>query len=337
MAVEQSVLNYSKIKHIMIEEYGIIVNKVCKIERGSANIYEIFSNTGHFILKEFQEKIDVDKVKIEYLVIEHLKANSIPTPEYMINKKGNICCEYDKRMIIVQRFIEGSVIDSNTSDKEQIIDSVHMYSAIVKSLENYPYELPSFKRHIMSKELCKKDIESIENLLKISENIEINKALLHKKEILLKFEEMDFKWIEKLTYKKSHGDYDVFQFIYDENGKIKAVLDFAATRRMPIARELIRNYFFMAKEIKDQVIDFDFFVEYIKEFCKYQPLNYYDLKYMPLLYLIELSRTVYGYQQYILNKSKGYLNFGNELYNQCVCVERFGEELSNRLLKLNKE
>lgn len=337
MAVEQSVLNYSKIKQIMFEEYGIIVNKICKIKRGSANIYEIFSNAGHFILKEFQNKIDIEKVKNEYLVIKHLKDNNISTPEYMLNKRGDICCKCDKRILIVQKFISGSVIDSNTSDKEQIIESVHMYGSIVKALEDYPHELPCFKRHLMSKELCEKDIKIIEKLLDISRNIDINKALLHKKEILLKFEKMDFKWIEKLTYKKSHGDYDVFQFIYDENGKIKAVLDFVAAREMPIARELIRNYFFMAKEIKKQVVDFDFFVEYIKEFCKYQTLNYYDLKYMPLLYFIELSRTVYGYHQYIFNKSKEYLDFGNELYNQCVCLERYGEELSERLLKLTKE
>ena len=52
---------------------------------------------------------------------------------------------------------------------------------------------------------------------------------------------------------------------------------------------------------------------------KIYELNYYDLQYMPLLYLIELSRTVYGYEQFINNNSAEYLKLGNQLYNQCKC------------------
>ena len=336
MAVEQSFLNYAKISQIMFDEYGILVNNVRKLNRGSANIYEVFSDTSHLILKEFQEKIDCEKVELEYSVIKHLKTYNIPVPEYLLTKKGKIYCENSNRIIIVQNFIDGIEIESNTSNKNQIIESVQMYEKILDALEKYPYRVQSFKRHLMSKELCEKDIYNIETLIKKSSNAKINKNLLHKKQILLKMKNMDFKWISKLTYKKSHGDYNVFQFIYDDKGKIKAILDFVATRNMPIARELIRNYFFMAKEVKNQLIDFDFFVEYIKEFSRYEKLNYYDLKFMPLVYLIELSRTIYGYEQYIHNKTKEYLEFGDELYNQCICLEKNYEELSNKLAELIK-
>ena len=55
---------------------------------------------------------------------------------------------------------------------------------------------------------------------------------------------------------------------------------------------------------------------------------------MPLLYLIELSRTIYGYEQYVYNNLVEYLDFGNELYNQCLCIEKNSDELSRELLKL---
>lgn len=57
---------------------------------------------------------------------------------------------------------------------------------------------------------------------------------------------------------------------------------------------------------------------------------------MPLLYLIELSRTIYGYEQYVYNNLVEYLDFGNELYNQCLCIEKNSDELSRELLKLKK-
>lgn len=334
MAVEESILNKKSIKKIMSEQYGISVEVIKRINRGSANIFEIFSKDGHYILKEFQSKIDVDKVKNEYMVIEHLKRDGISTPKYILNKNGELYFEFNKKLLIVQKFIEGQVVNSNTSNQQQIIESAFLYGKIIKSLENFEYELPNFKRHYMSKELCKQDIKSIEQLIKINKNKDVNDVLLCKRKILLKLKDLDYTWQNNLTYKKSHGDYTVSQFIYNNKGNIEAIVDWVSARKTPIARELIRNYFFMAKEIKRQNINFKFFLEYIKEFKKYQELNDYDLKYMPLLYLIELSRTVYGYEQYVYNNSIEYLAFGNELYNQCLCIEKNCYELSRELLKL---
>lgn len=63
-------------------------------------------------------------------------------------------------------------------------------------------------------------------------------------------------------------------------------------------------------------------------------LNYYDLKYMPFIYLLELARTVYGYSQYLETALECHLDFANELYNQCICLENYADELSNKLLSL---
>ncbi len=336
MAVEESILNKESIKKIMIEQYGISVEAIKKINRGSANVFEIFSKGSHYILKEFQSKIDIDKIKIEYMVVEHLRRDGVTTPKYILNKNGELYFEFNKRLLIVQKFIEGQVVDSNTSNQEQIIESACVYGKIIKSLENFKYELPDFKRHYMSKELCEQDIKNIEQLIKINKNKYVNDALLHKRKILLKLKDLDYTWQNKLTYKKSHGDYTVTQFIYNDKENIEAIVDWVSTRKIPVARELIRNYFFMAKEIKKQNVNFEFFLEYIKEFEKYQELNDYDLKYMPLLYLIELSRTIYGYEQYVYNNLVEYLDFGNKLYNQCLCVEKNSDELSRELLKLKK-
>lgn len=76
------------------------------------------------------------------------------------------------------------------------------------------------------------------------------------------------------------------------------------------------------------------FTQYIKAFMEHYPLNYYDLKYMPFIYLLELARTVYGYSQYLETALECHLDFANELYNQCICLENYADELSNKLLSL---
>ena len=88
MAVEGSILNKESIKKIMIEQYGISVEAIKKINRGSANVFEVFSKDSHYILKEFQSKIDIDKIKIEYTVVEHLRRDGVATPKYILNKNG---------------------------------------------------------------------------------------------------------------------------------------------------------------------------------------------------------------------------------------------------------
>ena len=137
------------------------------------------------------------------MVVEHLRKDGVFTPLYILNRNGEIYFEFNKKLLIVQKFIDGRVVDSNTSNQEQIIETACVYGKIINSLENLQYELPDFKRHYMSKELCEQDIKSIDQLIKINKNKSINAALLHKREILLKLKYLDYTWQNKLTYKKS--------------------------------------------------------------------------------------------------------------------------------------
>lgn len=336
MAVEESGLNDDIIKKIMLEEYNVFVSKVKKINRGSANVFEMISESGHLILKEFQSTVNLDSIENEYLILSYLKNGNISVPEYILTKDEKFFYKHNNKYIIVQKYIDGSTISFNKANPEMIIESAQMYCKIVNSLENFHHELPTFTRHFLTKESCEKDINNIDILLKINKNNSVHDALSYKRTLLLKLGEIDYSWKDKITYKNSHGDYNILQFIYNDKGKIKSVVDWASARNMPVVRELIRNYFFMAKDIKKQQINFDLFIKYIKEYKKYQELNYYDLKYMPLIYLTELTRTIFGFEQYIHSGSTECLKYGNELYNQCVLIEKYMEELSNKLIELNK-
>ena len=58
---------------------------------------------------------------------------------------------------------------------------------------------------------------------------------------------------------------------------------------------------------------------------------------MALLYLIELSRSTYGYEQYIKTGNQKLLDYGDELYNQCICLENNLDCITNALINLYKE
>ena len=56
MSIYKSKLNEVKIKNMLQEKYEIAVNKIEKIEKGTANIYKILGEDGQkYILKEFDE------------------------------------------------------------------------------------------------------------------------------------------------------------------------------------------------------------------------------------------------------------------------------------------
>ena len=55
MGIQSSNLNENTIKKLLKENYKIDVSKVNKIDRGTANIFEVESEDKKYILKEFSE------------------------------------------------------------------------------------------------------------------------------------------------------------------------------------------------------------------------------------------------------------------------------------------
>lgn len=55
MGIQNSNLNEDTIKRILEDNYNIETSKVTKIDRGTANIFEVRSKEKKYILKEFSE------------------------------------------------------------------------------------------------------------------------------------------------------------------------------------------------------------------------------------------------------------------------------------------
>lgn len=304
--IEDSVFTNNKIKEIIKRKYNIDVYSIKKLNRGSANIYSL--NNDKYILKEFQSKYTMNEINKEIKIINHLKKDKIPVPTYIKTINNKYCFTYKKKIIILQKYIDGYTMDSNTGNKEQLLESSKYLGKIIKSLNGSKIRLKTTNIHEWySTDALNEGIEKHKKLLNIiskDKNIQIYNDLTDKIKMLEYVRDnMDFHNMSKITIMKTHGDYSVLQFIY-KNNKINAIIDFVSACKMPIIWELIRSYSYIDKNAKDGKIDINNYVEYIKEFNKYVHLNKYDYQYMPYLYMVQLLTSTFGYKQYILDNTK---------------------------------
>lgn len=304
--IEETILTKKKIIEIVKKNYNIDVYSVDKLNRGSANIYSL--NENKYILKEFQEKYTKKEIDKEIIIINQLKNDNIPVPEYIKTIIGEYSFICENRIIILQRYIEGYTIESNAGNYAQVLESAEYLGKIIKSLETLKIELPN----------C--DVSSWYSIETINESIVKQKELLKKisaekfpqiyddltdKIFMLEYikKNLNFSDMSKLTIKNTHGDYSVLQFIYKDE-KVCAIIDFVSACKMPIVWEVIRSYSYIDPKAKEGKIDIDNLVEYVKIFIKYIKLNKYDFKFMSYLYLVQLLESTFGYKQYIEDNSK---------------------------------
>ena len=125
--LEQSNLNETIIKKIVQENYGLEIEKVKHINRGSANIYNLDNK---YILKEFPSDRKIEQITKEYNVIKYLTEKNFRVPTYEETKDNNYYIEYKNRIIN----IHPSLIPSFCGDK---MYGMHVHNAVKKSGVRY--------------------------------------------------------------------------------------------------------------------------------------------------------------------------------------------------------
>ena len=162
--IEETVFTKEEIIEIVKNNYNIEVDQIEKLDRGSANLYSL---NNKYILKEFQSKYTKEEIDKEIAIINHLSEDDIPVPEYVKTLSGEYSIIYKGRVIIIQKYIEGYTMESNTGDYNQMLESAEYLGKIIKSLETLHFDLPSNDvSSWYSQETINESIEKQENLLK---------------------------------------------------------------------------------------------------------------------------------------------------------------------------
>ena len=340
MGIQNSNLNEDTIKRILEDNYNIETSKVTKIDRGTANIFEVQSKEKKYILKEFSEGRSEESVIKETNIINFLKDRNIKVPVYIKSTQGNFYIKFENRIIIVQEYVDGYTMENNTGDYNKTIESATILGKMTKELKDYTgLEEDGIIEKWFSKESLENGITKMLDL-KSKLNADNPYKSIFEKDLEDKInmskdliENFKFDIIQKLTIMNSHGDYSVQQLIYNDKEET-TVIDFETSKKLPIIWEVMRSYSYIDKEAKNGNLNLNTLVDYVKEFSKYVKLNEYDLKYAAKIYLIQIVSSPFGYKQYNDNYEKtGLLEFALFRTNLCRYLYKNSDEISLRLQK----
>ena len=139
MALEKTKLTKEKIIDIVTNDYGLLgIIQINYINRGTSNIFQVIVNDKKYILKEFHSERTIEYIEKEINIINFLSIKGISVPKYIQLKNGEYYTKYQDRIIIMQEFIEGEVLEDNSANYEQLIKSAKLLGKLIKTLEKYP-------------------------------------------------------------------------------------------------------------------------------------------------------------------------------------------------------
>lgn len=341
--IEQTTFSNIEIQNELYKRYGLKVNNIEIVNKGTANIYKIISDKGNFILKEFQSKYLQNDVLKEINAIEYLKENTkIPLPTYLKNNNNEFYFEHKGRIVVIQNFIDGKVFKKNEGNYEQLLESAYYLGQIIKGFENYKIKDSVNITDWYSKKEFDKANKKYDEILDKLDNSDLSNKIkidvLCKKQLLDELSKnKNLKELNNITHKVSHGDYSSLQFIYNNENKIKAIIDFIKVKKLPVVWEIARSYSYIDKEARNGNININNIVEYTKEVSKITDLNEYDFKYLPYVYLIQLARSTFGYSEYFKENVKNkedLLNFAFYRTDICRDLYKKKDEISSKLLEI---
>ena len=271
---------------IQIESnFGLKILRSIKIERGSADVYLIYTNNGKYVVKHFLKKHTYDRVYKELIICDYLRERGICIPSYIQSSNNKRLDTYDNRIYTISTYIEGLRVDANQFDVTQLEESIQLYFQIVRLLNKYPYKLRAFDKSKYSLKAINNTIEYLKTSIKNNE-----KSLLEirdkKISLLEHLKKCDIASLSQMTHLYSHGDYTHFQFIYDNNYHIKAITDWSSVKELPISYELFRSFIYQIKSYNKNnggfnLLDLHSYIEKIKK--------YYNLSKIDILYISFIS------------------------------------------------
>jgi len=341
MSIQKSVLTFEEIERLIKDRYDISnIQEIIHSDNSSANCYRIICNDKQYFFKEIQSNYSLEKIQNECKINDFLKKRNIPTTEFYKTINGKYIWEYKSHVFHLQPYIDGKTYKMNTAPEWLINNSAIFLGKIHKALMDYPKLEDDFGEKFFCDWDVNNSIEFYENMIEKSRNIK-NEGFKLKIIEDLKFKlcilpvVANFKFdYNKFTVSNSHGDYSIVQMLCDTK-EIINIIDFTDACSLPICWEIIRSYTYAdPKCVNGNRIDIENLKGYIKLYLKHNSLSSYDLKMMPYLYYYQLTRSKFGYREYILeptNNKEELLQFAFWRTNMCRWLDKNVELLSCEL------
>lgn len=340
MALEASVLDPARIRALVNKEYGIEVQRAERLPLGTANCYRLYTSNQSYFLKEFQSSMQETALLREADLTRRLAERGIRTAQFIRTKSGGPFIVEQGHLICLQEYIEGTAYGYDDFPKELLMEMGALLGRLHTAMAGCT--LPSDKIEFTEASLAQTEAK-LARLLSVLEahrtdkNYQKIKQDLHEKSRIL---QQNRQWMEICRHAAcapSHGDFQGCQLICGD-GHIRAVIDFSAACTLPLVWEVMRSYVqtssFCRRAAK---IDADELLQYVAAYLQQAPLSQADLAAMPYVYLWQLSKSAYGYEEYLLSESEdrdGLLAFAFWRTRICQELVRQAPVLSRKLSAL---
>ena len=343
MALEHSVLDQEIITRLLKEKYDLSVKEVRKTELGSANCFRINDGKNDYFLKEFQTSFLKEDLIREAQLLDHLVEEGIPVARMIKTKTQEYAFEQEGHVISLQEYVQGTCYGYNDFPKKLLSQTAVMLGKIHTALKGYPLPVGMDQEWLATYDaetLCREYDELAKSVKPEDPHYaQLMEDFRYKKTLAVRCMEY-MKYYEGVTYGSTHGDYQGCQLICDTNG-IKAVIDFSSARKLPLIWEIMRSYVQSSNDARNEaVIDVDALCEYVKAYLEEAMLTKTDLKSMPYVYLFQLARSKYGYNEYLTTDSEdreGLIRFAFWRTQMCREVEAKAKEIAEKLAELISE
>jgi len=344
MAEEKSVLTEETIRQLLREQYAVSVQSARRLPIGTANCYRAETDRGPIFCKELPARFTDEGAEREAALLEHLRGCGFPTAAILRTKSGAASAYYGGHVILVQEWIEGKTY-ADCAPEPILMHAAALLGQMHTALLNYPLPM-SMDREWLDAYSPEKSMAQYDALLEELENIPYDPLYMRIREDLfckrsLAASVADYgRYYEGITYTPTHGDYSSLQWLCCGD-KIRAVIDFSSACTIPAVWEIMRSYVQSSGACADgEDFPTDSFCAYVRQYMRYAPLTAADLKNMPYVYLFQLSRSRYGYKEYLLSDREdreALIRFAFRRTDICRAVDRAKEQISRALAELADE
>lgn len=303
MALEKTVLSTEQIGELLAARYGLRLLEARPLTLGSANCFRLRCAEGEFFLKEYQRRFTAADVEREAALVAFLLGKGFPAARFLQTRDGQNHVSVCGHVLGVQAFIPGETY-LNTLPRPLLTESAKHLGLIHRYLKGYPMESKqdeAWVREFTPKahaEKCDALLALLEAHKSDPQYGRIRNDLLFKKSLGGALETMK-PYYADVTYTPSHGDYTACQLIC-AGEKIKAVIDFSAAASLPAVWEVMRSFMQSSGACRGgAALSIEELLSYVREYVRVFPLSKKDLTAMPYVYLFQLSRSFYGYREYL--------------------------------------
>jgi len=341
--LEKSVVADDELPQLLRERYRIgDVFDVAHIESGSANCRVLATPRGHLFLKEFQSGHNVDDIRREPAVAEHLRREGVPTAKFIPTVDGDFVWIFRERAFCMREYVEGLVYGQNRAPDWLMARSAEVLADICASLGDFP-GLPVGFSEAWLRFNRQQRLDQVDSLIAFAMDSDLSGAerkqtieeLRFKRALIDTVSYMSFD-LDKFTVGGTHGDYSVIQLIC-RGEDIASVVDFSSACRMPYVWEVMRSFVLAHPGSAGGEVDIEALAAYFEAFCRRVPLSGYDLANAGPFFLFHQARSLYGYREYLLHGTENrrlLLDFAHWRTALCRWLLEYMDKLEKRFSEL---